>query len=85
MNLLMKRFNTEDVPELCLRRLAAYVHEQRTRDSAGASHLLGAKPPGQNTDVAPTWMVTEASAHSKAEHQGVDAVDYSLKEGVILA
>jgi hypothetical protein len=32
-------------------------------------HILAVAPPGSQVDIAPSWLVTEATAHSKAEHQ----------------
>ena len=40
---------------------------------------LGAAPPGSHSDVAPTWLVHAATAHSKMEHQRSDRVYWSEK------
>ena len=61
---VMARLNEDDVSELALRRTALYVHEQKSKDKVGARHMLGAEPPGQQGDVAPTWLVAEAIALS---------------------
>ena len=53
--------------ELHLRRLGAYIYEQRTRDRQGAAHMLGVTPPGAMTDIAPNWTVSDAATHSRQE------------------
>jgi hypothetical protein len=58
-----------DMCEVNLRRHAAYLHLKRTGDSSAATHMLAIQAPGSMTDIAPTWLVTESSSHSKAEHQ----------------
>ena len=52
-----------------LNKLAAHVYETRTGDRVGAQHMLAIQPPGAGLDLAPTWLITDATAHSKAEHQ----------------
>ena len=59
--------NTDDVLEMSLRRLAAYVFQERTGDKTGADRMLAMLPPGTMADVAPDWMVESATAHSKTE------------------
>ncbi|CAK0804568.1 unnamed protein product, partial [Prorocentrum cordatum] len=54
---VLTRLASDDALELHLRRLASYVYELRTKDKAGAAAM------------APTWLVTEATAHSEAEHR----------------
>ena len=49
--------------------LAAFVYESRSRDSKGASFMLAVASPGSQTDIAPTWLVTDATSHSKQEFQ----------------
>ena len=39
--------------------------------------MLAVRPPGMQTDVAPTWMVDTATAHSKAEYQRGERVTKS--------
>eukprot|EP00974_Lingulodinium_polyedra_P071897 6957717-Lingulodinium_polyedra.AAC.1 len=58
----------DDGCELHLRRLAAYVYEKRTGDRRGAEHMLAQAAPGAGTDIGPTWLVSEATLHSKTEH-----------------
>ena len=58
---------TNDFLELFLRRLASYVYLTRTGDKTGAMQMLGAVPPGTQADIAPGWMVNEASSYSRAE------------------
>ena len=59
----------DDMVELNLRRLASYVYQTRTKDARGAAQMLGTLPPGSGSDLAPTWLVSEATMHSKNEHQ----------------
>jgi len=63
--------SSDDILELSLslRRLASYLYVTRTHDKTGAAHILGVRPPGMTTDVAPGWLVDSATAHSKAEFQ----------------
>jgi hypothetical protein len=61
--------STCDMCEVNLRRVAAFLHPQRTGDAAASTHMLAIKAPGTMTDVAPTWLITESSTHSKAKHQ----------------
>ena len=56
---------TDDGLEIDLRRLSAHVYETRTGDRQGAAAMLAVKAPGAHVDIAPTWMVEEASKHSK--------------------
>ena len=60
---------TDDALEIHLRRLAAWQYERRTGDRQGAVHMLAVRPPGMSADVAPSWMVEDATAHSKMEYQ----------------
>ena len=66
---LLTKLASDDALELHLRRLASYVYEMRTKDKVGATAMLAVRPPGAGADLAPTWLVSEATAHSKAEHQ----------------
>jgi hypothetical protein len=61
-------FNSDEA-ELALRRIASYVYEARTGDKAGAMVIQGVRPPGSKVDIAPTWLVSDATQHSKMEHQ----------------
>jgi len=36
--------------------------------------MLGVRPPGVQTDVAPVWLVDNVTQHSKAEFQRADRV-----------
>ncbi len=60
--------------EMKLRKLSAFLYENRTGDRAGAAHMLAVAVPGHQTDLAPTWMVTDVTDHSKREHQRVQRV-----------
>ncbi|CAK0903818.1 unnamed protein product, partial [Prorocentrum cordatum] len=66
---LLARLASDDALELHLRRLASYVYEMRTKDKVGGAAMLAVRPPGSAADLAPTWLVTEATTHSQAEHQ----------------
>ncbi len=60
--------------EMKLRNPSASLYENRTGDRAGAAHMLAVAVPGHQSDLAPTWMVTDATEHSKREHQRVERV-----------
>ena len=66
---VLTKLASDDALELHLRRLASYVYELRTKDKVGAAAMLAVRPPGSATDLAPTWLVSEATAHSKSEFQ----------------
>ena len=53
--------------EISLRRIAAFIYEKRTGDKVGAAHVLAVTPPGGACDVAPTWLIADATAHSRQE------------------
>ena len=74
---------TDDYLEIGLRRLASYVYETRTKDATGARQMLALMAPGASVDIAPSWMVTDATAHSKAEYQRDERVSFaaSRREG----
>ena len=56
------------------------MFEKRTGDKVGAAHMLGVAAPGSATDVAPTWLVSEATQHSTQEYKrGVQM--QTLKKG----
>ncbi|CAK0885210.1 unnamed protein product, partial [Prorocentrum cordatum] len=76
---LLTRLASDDALELHLRRLASYVYEMRTKDKVGAAAMLAVRPPGSAADLAPTWLVTEATTHSKAEHQRDERVHAASK------
>ena len=71
---VLRILGTNDVMELSLRRLAAYMYEARTGDRVGAQHMLAASPPGTDNDVAPTWLVAASTMHSKSEYQRSERV-----------
>ena len=66
---LMQLLATNDQIEIALRRLSAYIYEHRTGDKSGARSMLAVAAPGGATDVAPTWLIRDATEHSKCEHQ----------------
>ena len=59
---------SEDIMEIHLRRMAAFIYERRTRDTVGATTMLALAAPGSNADVGPEWLITEATLHSRSEH-----------------
>jgi len=66
---LERKLSTSDSLEMHLRRLASYVYEARTHDTKGAQRLLATRPPGMQLDIAPEWMVQDATAYTKLEYQ----------------
>ena len=72
---------SDDGLEMKLRRLASYAHLVRTGDLQSATMFLAIKLPGAETDVAPTWLVNEATLYSKAEHQRGERVRQSKPKG----
>ena len=66
---LTQKLGTDDFVEIGLRRLASWMHSQRTHDADSANAMLAIRAPGQATDVAPQWLITEASAFSEAEYK----------------
>ncbi len=77
---LFRTLAVDDGLEIKLRRLASFLYEARTGDRAGAMHMLAVAPPGSQVDIAPSWLVTEATAHSKAEHQRAERA-YGARRG----
>ena len=75
----MQVLAVDDMMEIALRRLAARVYEQRSGDRVGAQHMLGIAPPGGSADVAPTWMVSSATTHSKTERQRREGAEAELR------
>ena len=45
------------------------VHEKRMGDRDAAQSMLAIKPSSFATDVAPTWLVSEAATYSQSEHK----------------
>ena len=76
---------TSDTIEMSLRRIAAYIYEERTRDYVGAAHMQGIVPPGSKVDIAPTWVVGEATQHSKAELQRDERISAARKRNTSTA
>ena len=66
---LMKKLASSDVLEVNLRKLASYVHYQRTKDKHAANLMLGIRAPGTGTDIAPRWLVDSAGSGSKMEYK----------------
>ena len=68
---IMQLLGSSDLLEIELRKLASFIHARRTGDRMAAIHMLAVRPPGVASDVAPAWLVDEASLHSKWETQRV--------------
>ena len=71
---LQQKLGTSDSLEMNLRHLAAFVYEKRTGDKSGAAEIRAVVAPGSNADIAPGWLVTDATVHSKAEFQRSERV-----------
>lgn len=69
---LMHKLASSDTLEINLRKLGSFVYLRRTKDKAGANRMLGIRAPGTQTDIAPRWMVDDASAFSKVEYQRLE-------------
>ena len=71
--------STNDVLEVHLRHIAAYIYEQRTGDGQGAQRIRAVVAPGSGADVAPSWLIQEATLLGKQEHQRSERVAAELK------
>ena len=71
---ILAALNSSDQAELALRRIASWQYVQRTGDQSGGDRILGSVAPGRLVDVAPAWMITDATLHSKMEHQRASRV-----------
>ena len=71
---ILATLNASDQAELALRRIASWQYVQRTGDQSGGDRILGAVAPGRLVDVAPAWMIADATLHSKMEHQRASRV-----------
>ena len=58
-----------DSIEIVLRALAAFVYHKRTGDSDASRSMLAIRAPGALTDIAPAWLVSDASQYAKSESQ----------------
>jgi len=70
--------STDDTLETALRHLSAAVYERRTGDKTGAAHMRAVVAPGSR-DVAPSWLVSDATTFSKQEHQRNERVDSEVR------
>ena len=61
--------STDDSIEIVLRSLAAFVHHKRTGDADASASMLAIRAPGALTDIAPSWLVSEALQYAKSESQ----------------
>jgi hypothetical protein len=78
----LRILNTNDILEIYLRNLGAYVHHRRTGDADAANHMLAVRAPGGDIDIAPSWLVSSGSLHSKAEHQRKERSGGARNSGV---
>jgi hypothetical protein len=76
---LVSHLSVCDLCEINLRDMAAYVFERRTKDRAAAQKIRALATPGSQSDVAPTWLLTEAMASSRVEHQQRERVSTDLR------
>ena len=76
---MLQVLGTDDRVEIALRHLGAFFYETRTRDRAGAAHMRAFGAPGSSRDIVPSWMVSEASTFSKAEHQRSERVEGEIR------
>ena len=76
---------TDDCMEIGLRRLAAFMYEGRSKDQSGARRMLAVQAPGAKMDIAPEWMVSDATAYSKTEHQRDERVAAQLNAALAAA
>ena len=72
---------SDDGLEIKLRRLASYAHMVRTGDLQCATMFLAIQPPGAETDVAPSWLLDDATLYSKKEHQRSERVAKNKSKG----
>ena len=66
---VLSMIEQSDTCEIALRRLASWIHEKRTGDMDAAQSMLAVKPSSFASDIAPSWLVTEASTYSQSEHK----------------
>ena len=78
---VIRCLHSDDSVELGLRRISAHVYLQRTGDQSGADKNSGLAPPGAGTDIGPSWLIDEATTHSKNEHQRTERVRASRSKG----
>jgi hypothetical protein len=71
---ILDMLRRSDAAEIALRRLSALVYQNRTGDKAGALHMLAVRPPSSQGDVAPTWLIDEATIHSRADFRRAQQV-----------
>ena len=57
-----------ETAEAALRRLASYVHEERTGNRDAALSMLAIKPAHLSHDIAPAWLVSKAASFAPSEH-----------------
>jgi len=71
---LCRALSTDDQVETGLRHLAAFAYEKRTGDRTGAGHIRAVRAPGNQNDVAPSWLVTDATTASRADYRRSEQV-----------
>ena len=70
---------TSDQVEVGLRELSAHVYESRTHDKTGAAQIRAVIAPGAKLDIAPGWLITEATTHSKMEMQREERIQAEVR------
>ena len=78
---LMSRLATDDSLEMHLRRLASIKFRIRTGDKTAAAQMLALHAPGSSVDVAPAWLVSDVTQHSKTEHRRDERLASAHKRG----
>ena len=58
------------------------VHHRRTGDADAANHMLAVRAPGGDIDIAPSWLVSSGTVHSKAEYQRKERSGGARSSGV---
>ena len=64
----LKFLAESDSAEMVLRQMSAHIHAKRTGDYNAAEAMMALRVSGSKQDIAPSWLITDASAHSQQEH-----------------
>ena len=65
----LRALGEDDACEVGLRRIASYIHEKRTGDRDASASMLAIKPAGGQFDLAPEWLVSQASIYAQSEYK----------------
>jgi len=76
---LFQALGTDDRLEISLRELSAHFFEAHSKDSRAAQVIRGVATPGRSNEITPSWLVTEATAHSKMEYQRDERTKWKKK------